>query len=60
MWQSNVSNSRLQRVIVFGGAAVGKSEVMPASPELQGQPQTLQGLVALVREFGRHQANGPR
>ena len=36
MWQSNVSNARLQRVILFGGAAVGKSEVMPASPELQG------------------------
>lgn len=60
MWQSNVSNARLQRVILFGGAAVGKSEVMPASPELQGQPQTLQGLVALVRQFGRHQAKGSR
>ena len=59
VWQSNVSNARLQRVILFGGAAVGKSEVMPASPELQGQPQTLQGLVALIRQLGSPPAKGP-
>ena len=60
MWQSNVSNSRLQRAILFGGAAVGKSEVMPASPELQRQPQTLQGLVALVRGLAHRETREPR
>jgi len=60
VWQSNVSNARLQRVILFGGAAVGKSEVMPASPELQRQPQTLQGLVALVRGLAHRETREPR
>lgn len=51
IWQSNVSNARLQRVVLLGGAAVGKSEVMPAFPELRGQPETLAGLVAQIRSF---------
>ncbi len=51
IWQSNVSNARLQRVIVFGGVAVGKSEVMPASPALSQQPQLVLGLVAHIRRL---------
>lgn len=51
IWQSNVSNARLQRALIGGGQAVGKSEVMPAFPELAGQPETLAGLVAHIRSF---------
>lgn len=51
IWQSNVSNARLQRAMLLGGAAVGKSEVMPAFPELRSQPETLAGLVAQLRSF---------
>lgn len=51
IWQSNVTNARLSRVILLGGGAVGKSTTMPASPELRLQPQVVQGLVALIRSF---------
>ena len=51
MWQSNVSNARIERVLQHGGPAVGKSPVMPAFADLQGQPQLRSALVALLRSF---------
>lgn len=51
MWQSNVSNARIERVLQHGGSAVGKSPVMPAFADLQGQPQLRSALVALLRSF---------
>lgn len=51
MWQLNASNERIRKVIVYGGGAVHKSNVMPASPDLAQQPQLLDGLVAVLRSF---------
>ena len=36
----------------MGGAAVGKSPIMPASPDLDEKPEVVEGLVKLVRKFG--------
>jgi mono/diheme cytochrome c family protein len=51
MWQANVSNARLRKVVVYGGGAVNKSNMMPPSPDLASQPEVVDGLVALIRSF---------
>jgi hypothetical protein len=51
-WQRSVTNAYLAKVIVEGGAAVGKSPTMPPHPDLRTQPKLVRGLVALIRSFG--------
>lgn len=51
IWQSNVTNARIERVLLHGGPAVGRSAVMPGFHELSDQPLLRAGLVALVRSF---------
>lgn len=51
MWQLNASNERIRKVVVYGGGAVHKSNVMPANPDLAQQPHVLDGLVAVIRSF---------
>jgi hypothetical protein len=46
-----VTDEHITKVIVYGGAAVGKSPMMPAQPQLKGQTETLAALVKIVREF---------
>jgi len=50
-WQKSVKDEDIRKTILYGGAAVGKSAAMPASPDLDGKPE-LDGLVAVVRSFG--------
>jgi cytochrome c551/c552 len=51
-WQASVSDEALKKVIVGGGAAVGKSGVMPANPDLEDKPELVTELVRVVRGFG--------
>jgi mono/diheme cytochrome c family protein len=51
-WQSAVSDEQLRKTITLGGAAVGKSPIMPASPDLDEKPEVVEGLVKIVRKFG--------
>jgi mono/diheme cytochrome c family protein len=51
-WQSTVTDDQLRKTIQLGGAAVGKSPLMPASPDLDGKPAVIEGLVKIVRKFG--------
>ncbi len=51
-WQASVTDEELKKVIVNGGAAVGKSAAMPPNPDLAGKPE-LDGLVAVVRSFAK-------
>jgi mono/diheme cytochrome c family protein len=51
-WQSGVTDEQLRKTIRLGGAAVGKSPLMPASPDLDEKPEVVEGLVKLVRKFG--------
>lgn len=50
-WQDSVTDEHIQKVIVFGGAAVGKSPFMPAQPQLKGKTATLAALTKIVRDF---------
>lgn len=50
-WQKSVTDAQIKQTILYGGAAVGKSPVMPASPDLESQPEVLDALVKLVRGF---------
>lgn len=50
-WQDSVDDAHIEKVIVFGGAAVGKSPMMPAQPQLKGKTEVLAALVKIVRGF---------
>jgi mono/diheme cytochrome c family protein len=52
MWQASVTDEQITKTIVYGGAAVGKSPVMPASPDLDAKPEVVAGLLKIVRGFG--------
>jgi mono/diheme cytochrome c family protein len=51
-WQATVTDDQLRKTIKLGGAAVGKSPLMPASPDLDDKPEVVEGLVRIVRKFG--------
>ncbi len=48
-WQEATTDEALRKVILEGGAAVGKSPTMPANPDLASDPETLGELVKLLR-----------
>lgn len=50
-WQASVTDEHIKKVIVYGGAAVGKSPMMVAQPQLKGNDAVLNGLVQIVRGF---------
>lgn len=50
-WQASVTDEHIAKTIVFGGAAVGKSAMMPAQPQFKGKDALLDGLVKIVRGF---------
>ncbi|HEY0481530.1 MAG TPA: c-type cytochrome [Kofleriaceae bacterium] len=52
-WQAGVSDAQLKDIILKGGAAVGKSAAMPGNPQLADHPEVLDGLVQIVRKFGK-------
>ena len=51
-WQAATTDEQLRKTILLGGAAVGKSPIMPASPDLDEKPEVVEGLVKMVRKFG--------
>ena len=51
VWQASVTDEQIKKTIVYGGAAVGKSAVMPGSPDLDGKPEVVLGLLKIVRGF---------
>jgi len=51
-WQRSVTDDKIRNATLKGGPAVGLSEAMPAYPDLEGQDEKLEGLVALIRAFG--------
>jgi len=52
-WQKAVTDQDLRDIIVKGGAGVGKSPLMPPNPDLADKPEVVNGLVALIRSFGK-------
>ena len=51
-WQKSVTDDHIQEIIVKGGAAVGKSPLMPPNPDLVDKPDVVTALVHKVRSFG--------
>ncbi len=51
-WQANTTDDQIKQIILLGGAGVGKSPMMPASPQLQNDPAVVDELVKIVRSFG--------
>lgn len=48
-WQASVTDEHIEQIIVYGGAAVGRSAAMPANPDLMSKPETVAALRAFVR-----------
>jgi len=52
-WQASVTDEELAAIIVGGGLSVGKSALMPPSPDLADQPEVVAALIAKIRSFGK-------
>jgi mono/diheme cytochrome c family protein len=50
-WQTSVSDEHLERIIQYGGAAVGRSPAMPANPDLTSKPEVVAALRAHIRDL---------
>ncbi len=48
-WQDKIKDAAIEKVILEGGQAAGKSFLMPPNPQLKGKP----GVVAALREMVR-------
>jgi mono/diheme cytochrome c family protein len=51
-WQAKVTDDEITKAITYGGAAIGKSPMMPANPDLDAKPEVVAALVRIVRDFG--------
>ena len=51
-WQASVTDDQIRKIILEGGAAVGKSQMMPPSPQFKDKPAVIDELVKIVRSFG--------
>ncbi len=52
-WQSSVTDEHLQKIIVGGGAEVGKAPTMPPNPDLDAKPEVVAELVKLIRGLAK-------
>ena len=52
-WQASVTDDQLKQIILLGGQKVGKSPLMPGNSDLKDKPEVLDGLVAIIRGFGK-------
>lgn len=52
-WQKSVTDEHIEKIILNGGPAVGKSPLMPANPDLSSKPDVIKALRAMVRGFGQ-------
>lgn len=52
-WQKEVTDEEIEKTIVYGGAAVGKSPLMVANPDLAGKTDVVKALREKVRAFAK-------
>ncbi len=50
-WQGSVTDDQIAKTIVSGGAAVGKSPIMPPNPDMEDKTDMVKELVKIVRGF---------
>lgn len=52
-WQKSVTDDHLRKIIVYGGAGVGKSPSMPGNPDLDAKPAVVEALVTYIRDLAK-------
>jgi mono/diheme cytochrome c family protein len=52
-WQRSVSDAHIEKIVLQGGAAVGKSPLMPPNPDLAGKPEVIAALREHVRSLAK-------
>jgi|AMFO01.1.fsa_nt_gi Cytochrome c. len=52
-WQASVTDKQIEKVIVDGGAAIGKSPLMTANPDLKSKPEVVSALRQYIRDLGK-------
>lgn len=52
VWQKAVTDEEIEKAILYGGSAVGKSPLMVPNPDLQSQPAVVAALREHVRQLG--------
>jgi mono/diheme cytochrome c family protein len=52
-WQKSVTDEHIEKIIIGGGAAVGKSPMMPPNSDLESKPEVVKALKTLVRDLGK-------
>ena len=50
-WQAKVTDDEIKKIILEGGQAVGKSNLMPAQAQLKDKPEVVAELVKIIRGF---------
>lgn len=50
-WQASVTDEHIEKIILEGGRAVGKSPAMPPNPDLNDKEAVVTELVAMIRAF---------
>ncbi|MGH7949007.1 MAG: c-type cytochrome [Candidatus Binataceae bacterium] len=51
-WQRSITDEKISRAIVYGGAAVGLTSQMAPNPDLEDQPAVVAAFVEHIRRLG--------
>jgi mono/diheme cytochrome c family protein len=52
-WQKSVTDTHLEQIVQYGGAAVGRSPAMPANPDLMSKPEVVAALRDHIRGLSK-------
>lgn len=52
-WQASVTDQHIEQIIMYGGAAVGKSPTMPSNPDLMSKAEVVAAIRAHIRSLAR-------
>jgi mono/diheme cytochrome c family protein len=52
-WQASVTDDLMEKIIIFGGATLGKSAAMPPNPDLAEKNEVLTALRMHIRNIGK-------
>ena len=50
-WQAGVKDDHIEKIIVYGGSAVGKNPAMPPNPDLGAKPEVVAALRTYLRSL---------
>jgi len=53
-WQKTVDDAYIEKIVQYGGIAVGRSAMMPANPDLMSKPDVVKGIRSVVRALPSH------